>query len=318
MNNSRKSYAGMWLIASILCSAGGAVLWAWERQNIQENYFAAFGILLAAVGILCMVLAWVRFSKLIKILNRENHQLQAKYNEASDRIVKMEEQAQQEAEELRSTLAHGLRMPLSIIQGYADLLSGNMVQDEGTRTEYLEKIAQRCQYMTEILSRQFSFQDAVRKRKLHYEQFDLLQLINQAVDDMKATAEDHGIGIRVIAQEQALPVELDSYLIHQILFNLMENAIKYMGRPGSITLLALKEGENVLLRAKDDGIGLSSEETEHIFELHFQGGNKTRGKGHGLYLVRQIVEAHGGTISAESSVGQGMGISITLPQHPSV
>ena len=108
----------------------------------------------------------------------------------------------------------------------------------------------------------------------------------------------------------------DTYLLSRVLFNLLENALKYMGRPGAITIRVLKLESNASILVQDDGLGLPAEETAHIFEPNYQGSNHVGGQGYGLYLVRRAIEGHGGTVSAQSAPGRGMGISITLPLYP--
>ena len=110
----------------------------------------------------------------------------------------------------------------------------------------------------------------------------------------------------------------DAYLLNRVLFNLLENALKYMGRPGVITIRIRRQGDSVSLLVQDDGMGLPSEETAHIFEPNYQGSNHVGGQGYGLYLVRRAIEGHGGTVSAQSAPGRGLGISMTLPLFPSV
>ena len=111
-------------------------------------------------------------------------------------------------------------------------------------------------------------------------------------------------------------MQADTYLLSRVLFNLLENALKYMGRPGAITIRVLKLESNASILVQDDGLGLPAEETAHIFEPHYQGSNHIGGQGYGLYLVKRTIENHGGTVSAQSAPGRGMGISITLPLYP--
>ena len=86
-----------------------------------------------------------------------------------------------------------------------------------------------------------------------------------------------------------------------------------MGRAGTITIRMRKEEEMAMVSVRDDGFGLSPEETKHIFKKSCQGSNRLSTGGYGLYLVKETVEAHGGTISAQSSLGQGMKITFQIP-----
>ena len=226
-----------------------------------------------------------------------------------------ESKCRQEMDHFRSNLSHSVRVPLSIVQGYAELLCGDLVADEAGRREYLEKIVQRSKYISSVLGQQLSEARTEETLNLSCVKLDLLEMIRQAAKDFQTTAEPHGITIQVISGEDAVYVWADPYQLTKVFFNLVENSVKYMGREGIISVRLTRQGDNAQIVVKDDGLGLSAEETKHIFELNYQGSNRTRGRGHGhgLYLTRKIIQAHGGTITAQSSPGQGMGIFITLP-----
>ena len=235
-----------------------------------------------------------------------------------EKLEELRTKQRQEMESFRSTLSHSLRMPIAIIQGYAELLSGDMVIEEEARREYLKKIVQRSQYMTEVMSRQLSAEEVLDSGKLAYSEFDLLKLIRQMQTDMQAAAAEHSVEIRVISTRKKLLLTADAYLLNRALFNLLENAFKYMGRPGVITIRVQQSDDQVSVAVRDDGMGLPAEETAHIFERRFQGSNcvEGSGQGHGLYLVKQTVEAHGGQVAAQSGLGQGMSITMEFPLRP--
>ena len=226
-----------------------------------------------------------------------------------------ESKCRQEMDHFRSNLSHSVRVPLSIVQGYAELLCGDLVPDEEARREYLEKIVQRSKYIASVLGQQLSEARTEEKLSLSCVKLDLLEMIRQAAKDFQTTAEPHGITIQVISGESQVYVWADPYQLTKVFFNLVENSVKYMGREGIISVRLTCQGGNAQIVVKDDGLGLSAEETKHIFELNYQGSNRTsgHGHGHGLYLTRKIIQAHGGTVTAQSSPGQGMGIFITLP-----
>ena len=168
--------------------------------------------------------------------------------------------------------------------------------------------------MTDVMSRQFS--SGERFGQLSYSEIDLIDLVSQAAADIRTAAAEQGVSVQVVSQEVQLMAQVDSYLLNRALFNLLENAIKYMGRPGIVTIRVVQKGDQVDIQVRDDGLGLAEEEATHIFEANFQGSNRVRGQGYGLYLVKRTVEAHGGAVSAESGLGRGMSITLTLPLRP--
>lgn len=282
------------------------------------------GALYPGLGLVCTLAALGLWAADRQAQTRHQEELeQAHREELADleqrhtrALIQVREQNQKAMAAFRSTLSHSLRMPVAIIQGYADLLTSGVISDQQTAKEYLEKISQRCQFMTETMSRQFSAADTIDASKLAYTDLDLVALVRQAASDMQSAAQEQGVRIQVVSAEDALPMRGDAYLLNRVLFNLLENALKYMGRPGAITIRIRRQENEVSLLVQDDGMGLSPDETTRIFEASYQGSNHTGGQGYGLYLVRQAIAAHGGTVSAQSAPGRGMGITMTLPLAP--
>ena len=300
--------------AAILC---GGCLWIAELTAGGASIFKYLGMVctMAAAGLLAALWSFQRHS-LDAREQAHREELAALKKKHAQELSEMQARNQSEMEAFRSGLSHSLRMPVAIIQGYAELLSSGVIKDADVAVEYLEKISQRSQYMTEAISRQFSAADTMDSSKLTYSDLDLISLVRQAAADMETAAEDQGVRIQVISPEDHLAMRADTYLLNRVLFNLLENALKYMGRPGVITIRVLRQGDSASLLVQDDGLGLPTEETAHIFEPNYQGSNHIGGQGYGLYLVRRAIEGHGGTVSAQSAPGWGMGISMTLPLFP--
>lgn len=273
------------------------------------------GLLLELLGIASAAVL-LRRRKRMQAAERQDYAaaLETRELEYQEAVKNLAASGRRELEAFRSTLSHSLRMPVAIIQGYAELLEGDVITDPEVRREYLGKIVQRSQYMTDVMSRQFSTDGLFNQ--LSYSEIDLMDLVRQAAADIRTAAAEQGVSVQVVSQEDHLTVQMDSYLMNRVLFNLLENAVKYMGRPGSVTIRVVRKGEQVDIQVRDDGMGLPEEETAHIFEANFQGSNHVRGQGYGLYLVKRTVEAHGGAISAQSGLGRGMGITLTLPLRP--
>lgn len=305
---------------TILSILTGATLIAcgclWGFQLLRDGTSLA-----GYLGLICTVAAAILAAILFSAQKRHADMLEQSHQDKLGELKQQHDQAlaeirsqsRSEMDAFRSSLSHSLRMPVAIIQGYAELLSSGVITDEKTVAEYLEKINQRSQYMTEAISRQFSVADNMDSSKLSYSDLNLIALVQQAATDMQTAANEKGVKIQVISPEEQLHIQGDAYLLNRVLFNLLENALKYMGRPGVITIRVLSQENSASLIVQDDGLGLPTEETTHIFEPNFQGSNHTGGQGYGLYLVRRAIEAHGGTVSAQSVPGQGMGIFMTLP-----
>ena len=133
---------------------------------------------------------------------------------------------------------------------------------------------------------------------------------NQAGAALAAKA---GLSINVSSSEKDVPVKADRDLIRILFRNIVDNSIKYMNRSGSLIITISTIGDDVFIIFKDTGEGLTASETEHIFELNYQGSNRISGNGLGLYQAKAIVGYYGGTIYAKSCPGNGMGVYIQLP-----
>lgn len=303
------------LMAAAILACG--CLWGIQLSQGGASPVECLGLLCTvAAAILLAVRSSAQRRRLTDLEHAHQEELAELEQLHHQALAEMRSQNQSEMDAFRSSLSHSLRMPVAIIQGYAELLVSGVIKDTEVAVEYLEKINQRSQYMTEAISRQFSVADSINSSKLTYSQLDLISLVGQAASDMQAAAEEQGVRIQVISPEQHIFMQGDAYLLSRVLYNLLENALKYMGRPGVITIRVLLQGDDVSLLVQDDGLGLSPEETAHIFEPNYQGSNHTVGQGYGLHLVRCAIESHGGTVSAQSALGRGMGIFMTLPRSP--
>ena len=136
---------------------------------------------------------------------------------------------------------------------------------------------------------------------------DILELYGYAAGDKR------------IRLESDLPAELaieaDADRLRQVLANLLDNAVKYTPEGGRVTVNARREGEQVVITVSDTGVGIPPEELPQVWERLFRGdrSRSTPGLGLGLSLVRAIVQAHGGSVTAESRPGEGARFSLHLP-----
>jgi two-component system phosphate regulon sensor histidine kinase PhoR len=295
------------LAVALLCGAG---LWVIAAPDAPIIYLG-LGCTLAA-GILLVWLYFTAREQRGEERRERKRELENLRRDHEEELTRLRGQS----DAYRGTLSHSLRMPVAIIQGYADLLADGVVTDPDSVRDYLQKIRQRAQYITEVMSREFSDTETVDASQLTYSSFDLLELVRQAAADMKTSASDWTVNIQVIAPVDSLTMTADAHLLNRMLFNLLENSFKYMGRPGTVTIRVLPEDDAVTIIVQDDGLGLPSSEVEHIFERKYQGSNHVGGQGYGLYLVKRTVECHGGTVSANSTPGQGLRITMRLPTQP--
>ncbi|HEU4878116.1 MAG TPA: HAMP domain-containing sensor histidine kinase, partial [Gemmatimonadaceae bacterium] len=159
--------------------------------------------------------------------------------------------------------------------------------------------------------------------KLERRQVDLDRFLHQFETSFQVLALQREINFRVVrGGDVPSHVLWDEDRINEVLGNLLSNAFKFTDRGGSVELLVEGSENEVALSVRDTGVGISSEQLPHIFEKFFQANNQAyasaKGTGLGLAIAREIVEAHGGTIKVESTLGAGTTFSITLPVRAAI
>ncbi|MEE1880686.1 PAS domain S-box protein [Pseudomonas soli] len=221
-------------------------------------------------------------------------------------------------DEFFAVMSHELKHPLNLIQLNAEILrrspsvKGNGVASKAVGT-ICEAVSSQARIIDDLL-------DVARirtgKLKLKTQVLDLCAVL-QAIQAVLAN-EQHACEVRLALPADGAPVyvEADSTRLEQIVWNLLNNALKFSPAGSEIRLALVRQGNQARLEVIDQGIGLTDESLESVFDLFSQAapqasGNHRDGLGIGLSLVRQLVEAHGGTVSA-TSAGLGCGATFTV------
>ncbi len=235
-----------------------------------------------------------------------------------------------EQTEFISTASHEMRTPVATIDGYISLALNPQTAtiDERARG-YLESASKASKHLGKL------FQDLLDVTKLddgrvtpHLVPVEMVGTVKQIADGHMMRAHESGINYQFGADDQRTAnahniaqvvygfVDVD--FLREIVDNVIDNALKYTPRGGSIYIGVRGDGDNVLINVTDTGIGISASDIQHIFQKFYRADNSdTReigGTGLGLYLVKQRAEAMGGRVWAESSFGEGTTIYISLPR----
>jgi signal transduction histidine kinase/ActR/RegA family two-component response regulator len=212
-------------------------------------------------------------------------------------------------------LSHELRTPLNAIVGWAKLLqTGNL--DDATTARGLEVIDRNAKLQARLIEDTLDMSRIVTgKLRLDFGSVDLSAVIASVVESLRFMAEAKEIRITVTCNESIEAVEGDSSRLHQVVWNLLANAIKFTPSRGSVEIRLDREGSSVRLRVSDNGVGIPVEFLPHVFDQFRQAdSSKSRkwgGLGLGLALVRHLVELHAGRVWAESA-GEGQGATFTV------
>ncbi|NUQ39146.1 MAG: PAS domain-containing protein [Caldilineales bacterium] len=227
-----------------------------------------------------------------------------------------------EAEELKSTfisvISHELKTPVSLIKGYASTLAREdaLLSPETVR-EGARVIEEESDRLNELIN---NLLDASRIQAgamhLEMETLSLVDLARATVERLQPQTPDHTFALDFA---QALPpVRGDERRLRQVFENLLTNAVKYSPQGGVIRLGGWQEGGEVVIYVADRGIGIPYEEQEAVFERFYRVDSglrrSTQGAGLGLFLVKAIVEAHGGRVWVRSQPDQGSTFFVALPQ----
>jgi signal transduction histidine kinase/ActR/RegA family two-component response regulator len=230
------------------------------------------------------------------------------------------EKANQLKDEFLATLSHELRNPLNVILGYSELLLRMKEIEQSPRLVQMgEALRRNAQSQSQLINDLLDLSRLQRgKISLNQETVSLPAIIDNAVETVRTDAATKGVEIRVHPSEQLLLVEGDRLRLQQIAWNILNNAVKFTPSGGSIDISLNNEGERAAFVVKDTGQGIDPSFLPHVFEMFRQadGSNRRRhgGMGIGLALVRQLVQLHGGTISAESSgSNRGSRFIVRLP-----
>jgi signal transduction histidine kinase len=135
--------------------------------------------------------------------------------------------------------------------------------------------------------------------------------LTEALELFQDTFEEHGITVRQVEETPLPPVTFDPKQMHQVLINLLKNALEAMPRGGEITITTRVRGTNAEISIADTGEGMPPEVSANIFQPYFT--TKEKGTGLGLAISQSIISEHGGSISVDSTPGRGTTFTILLP-----
>jgi PAS domain S-box-containing protein len=226
--------------------------------------------------------------------------------------------ADRRKDEFLAMLAHELRNPLAPIRNAVQLMKMQEATDPKLAWS-LNVIDRQVTHMAQLLD---DLLDVARikhgKITLKSERFELTDIVNNSIETSRPLIESRGQELIISQTTTPQWIEGDRVRLEQVLSNLLNNAAKYTSEGGKITLSVLREGSDVVIEVRDTGIGIAPDILPHVFDLFTQAdrslAHSQGGLGLGLTLVRQLVEIHGGTVTAASAgIGQGSSFRVRLP-----
>ena len=229
--------------------------------------------------------------------------------------VTEKEKAEQMRREFTSNVSHELKTPLHSISGYAELLQNDMVKQEDI-VPFAGKIYREAQRMTSLVEDILSLSHLDEGAEdMEWTEVKLYELASKAIAGLEAEAKAAKVTVSLSGEDcrlHGIP-----QLLHSIIYNLCDNAIKYNKVGGEVKVSVEKQDAGALLTVSDTGIGIPPQEQERIFERFYR-VDKSRSKevggtGLGLSIVKHAVLIHHGTIEVDSAVDEGTTITVRLP-----
>jgi signal transduction histidine kinase len=314
---------------TVLAVLGGLVVWAFSQVLHTSAATTVAGVIVFVV-LLLVARGLVRglrgsaapMADMVAAASRvETGDYAARVRESGPRDVRrlahafnaMSTRLEADADERRQLLAdvsHELRTPLSVIQGNVEgILDGLYAPDRAHLEPILEEIGLLERLVEDLRTLSLAETGALR---LHREPTDLGQLLADVVAAFDARAAAAGISLRREVAEDLPMLDLDPARLHQVLGNLLANALRLTPRGGKVVLTAARAPTGIAIEVRDTGPGIGPDVLPHVFDRFYRSGDSA-GSGLGLPIARSLVEAHGGTIDALSPAGGGTTIRIVLP-----
>lgn len=215
-----------------------------------------------------------------------------------------------------SNISHELRTPLASIKAIADTLQISALNNPDDARRFLDKMDAEIDSLSQLVNELLELSRIESgQAPLELASTDAWLILSKAVDRMKILANKANIQLEVENQSGNTTILADPPRLEQVLVNIIHNAIKFTGTNGLIRCILNREHNQVIFSIQDNGIGIPGEDLPRIFERFYKSRRPKKGSGTGLGLAiaKHLAQAHGGKIWAESQLGEGTTIKISLP-----
>lgn len=228
------------------------------------------------------------------------------FNEMARRLEDADEQRRQ----LLADLGHELRTPLTVVRGEIEAIVDGVHEPDAAHFEMLlDEVAVMERLLEDLRTLSLAEAGAL---ELHREPTDLVVLVADTVEGNRRTADQQAVVIAVEGSPRVGEVMVDPVRIREVVSNLVVNALRAMPDGGALQVRVAVEGPEAVVEVKDTGMGIAADEIDGVFE-RFRKGSTSAGSGLGLTISRDLVEAHGGSISIESQPAAGTKVVVRLP-----
>ncbi|MCD4703155.1 MAG: PAS domain S-box protein, partial [Methanosarcinaceae archaeon] len=242
--------------------------------------------------------------------------------EAMIRAKLVAEEANRNKSEFLANMSHELRTPMNSILGFSDLLLNGTYGDMAKKQkEPLKHVHEKGKHLMSLINAILDISKIeAGTMEVYYERFNVQHVLNDVQIMMVQMATKKHITVDMDVDPQLTGITADLTKFREILYNLVENAIKFTPENGLVKINAIREDDRARISVTDTGIGIAEEHQDRIFEPFMQANSSTTrrygGTGLGLNLVKEYVRMHGGGVWLESEVGKGSTFTFTIPIEP--
>jgi signal transduction histidine kinase/ActR/RegA family two-component response regulator len=297
----------------------GSLRLAGERAGLYDTAFGVALHNLVEITLLLTLLGWTGQAIARHSSARERAEAERR------QLLVLEQKARQEAErqatirdEFLATLSHELRTPLNAILGWAQIVQRDLGDSERTR-QAIAVIERNARLQAQMIADLLDMSRILAgKMRLHVQRVDLDSVVRAALEAVQPAADAKGIRVQSVIEPLGDVVNGDPARLQQIVWNLLANAIKFTPRDGRVQVVVARVDSHIELRVSDTGEGIAPEFLPLVFD-RFRQADATAGRIHGglglgLAVVKQLVELHGGTVTAASGgLGHGATFTVRLP-----
>lgn len=229
-----------------------------------------------------------------------------------------EEALKKSQQELISCISHDLKTPISTIKAYSEGLRDGIARTPKLQDDFVKIIISKTDLLIEMINELLEYSNIqLRQMDINREEIYFLDYFIPLINEAEIFVKQKGVSFSYEIKTQDMIVNIDKRRITEVLYNLLENSVKYIGEEkGQIRIEVERQGAYVLIKVKDNGIGISYDDIPYVFNKFYR-AEKSRsssipGSGLGLSICKYIVEEHGGEIYCKSRQGKGCEFGFTL------
>ncbi len=255
----------------------------------------------------------VHFIPISYFLTQEVSEVVGIIMDISETVSRMEELERMQSSFIAS-VSHELRTPLTVIKGYIELLSMEKIKDKSTNKKALNALTRNIERLEHLVGSVLTISTLESRTQLELQTIDIQNVLLHVIEEAQTlTAQSRFIELHIPKLDEPFLVKGSLEEIYQLIWTLLDNAIKFTSDQGEIIIVLQKSEENVIFQVKDNGVGIHRKDLMNIFDRFYTGGVPitSRGVGLGLTIADKIIKHLGGNITAESA-GSGKGATFTV------